>query len=123
MARTKIVAVKMAEVPQDEGLVSMAFPKQCWAHTPSDDPKTWYLRMYFEPEDKVADGELLMGAVEAIKRFDLARSQSRLKSKELPYAKGRLVAAWKQAFPSLEIPDVLTKDAVMPDETSAESEG
>jgi hypothetical protein len=124
MARTKAEAVKYAEVPQDDGtLVTMAFPKRCWAHVPGDDPKTWYLRMLFEPDDELPDGELLMGAVEVLRRAVLSRSQSRLKAKEVPYAKGRLAQAWRQALPNMDIPDVLTKDAVQPDETSAESEG
>ena len=124
MARTKQEAVKYADVPRDEGgRVSMAFPKRCWAHAPSDDPKTWYLRLYFEPDDALPDGELLMGAVDALKRREVSRSQSRLHANEVPYAKGRLAQAWRSALPNLDIPDVLTTGAITPDETSAESAG
>jgi hypothetical protein len=125
MPRTKTPTepVKYAEVPQEDGsLVSMAFPKRCWAHVPSDDPQTWYLRMYFEADDETPDGDCLLHSIEAIKRASFSRAQSRLSRKEVPYAKGRLAQAWRKAFPTRDIPDVLTQDAIEPDETSAESE-
>jgi hypothetical protein len=79
--------------------------------------------MYADPDDETPDGESVLHCVEAIKRAGFARSQSRLLAKELPFAKGRLIAAWPDALPHLDIPDVLSKDAVIADETPAESEG
>jgi hypothetical protein len=124
MARTPKVATKAAEVPQEDGTtVLMNFPKACWAHVPSNDPKTWYLRMYWEPDDTLPDGDCLTHSIEALKRAEFSRAQSRLSRKEVPYAKGRILAAWRKTFPNRDIPDVLAKDAIEPDETSAESEG
>lgn len=124
MARTPKVVTRSAEVPTEDGAtVFMDFPKRCWAHVPTDDPKTWYLRMYWEPEDEQPDGDCIMHSVEALKRAELSRAQSRLSRKEIPYAKGRLLAAWRVAFPKLDVPDVLMTGAIEPDETSDESEG
>lgn len=123
MARTAKVPVKSAEVPMDDGTVFMDFPKHCWAHVPSDDPKTWYLRMYWEPGDAKPDSECLMHAVEALKRADISRSQTNLRRNEIPYAKGRIRKAWREVLPNRDIPEVLMKDVIEPDETSEESEG
>ncbi len=121
MARAKAEAVKMEEVPQDEGTVVMAFPKSCWAHVPSDDPKTWYLRMYWEPEDEQPDGDCLMHAVEVLKRAAFAPQHTRLDDQEIPYAKGRLAQAWRKPFPKHPLPDALTNGVDTADMTSAES--
>jgi len=113
MARTKKETVKVVG--------GTGYPKRCWAHVPSDDPSTWYLLMYAGPDDELPDGESVLHCVEAIKRAGFARSQSRLLKGELPFAQGRLIAAWKDALPHLDIPDALTQGAVTVDETSTES--
>lgn len=112
MARTKTAMEPTKTVD------GVAYPKHCWAYTPSDDPKDWYLRLCYDPDDELPDGELVLGCIEALKRATVARSQSRLQTRYLPVAKGRIKAAFLHLFPAIDTPDVL-KDAIMPpDETS-----
>lgn len=116
MART---ATKTAPTKTVDGV---AYPRECWAYAPSADPSEWYLRLYADPEDKYPDGGLIYGCVETLKRASISRAQSRLKSEHVPVAMGKVKAAWLQAFPTRDIPDVL-KDAVdEPAETASEKE-
>jgi hypothetical protein len=92
---------KSAEVAQGDGTtVFMDFPKRCWAHVPSDDPKTWYVRTHMRPDDEAPDVDCIMAGVDAIKRAAYSPAQTRLQVRELPYAKGRLAAAWRAVFQS-----------------------